>query len=200
MCTVVLVWSKECFHDLSAGLSIGLREIWFGSYSNEIEHIDWVVWPMEWMISRSIVGFNRSLGPICFWEESEWVSCLLHQLTLTHPHALQPPIEPKVDYPGDTQNFELFDDEPLQAPECSREESDRFDQFWSSRKSMWNKTLRSINVLLATDSASRKNRDFLLSKHRVLSFFLTRTVCQPMHRLVELVVQRLRHHLCQRQI
>lgn len=115
--------------------------------------------------------------------------------------SLQPPIEPKVDYLGDTQNFELFDDEPLQAPECSREESDRFDQFWLSRKSMWNKTLRSINILFATDSASKKNRDFLLYKHRVLSFFLTRTVCQTMHRLAELVVQRLRHPLfCQRQI
>lgn len=78
MCTVVLVWSKEWFHDLSAGLSIGLREIWFGSCSNEIEHVDWVVWPMEWMISKSIVGSNRSLGLICFWEASEWVSSCDH--------------------------------------------------------------------------------------------------------------------------
>jgi hypothetical protein len=36
---------------------------------------------------------------------------------------------PKVDHPGDTQNFELFDDELLQAPECTKEECDLFDKF-----------------------------------------------------------------------
>ncbi|CAF0771752.1 unnamed protein product [Rotaria sp. Silwood1] len=42
---------------------------------------------------------------------------------------IEPPIIPKVDYPGDTQNFELFEDEPLQAPECTQEEYDLFDKF-----------------------------------------------------------------------
>ncbi|CAF0947892.1 unnamed protein product [Rotaria sordida] len=42
---------------------------------------------------------------------------------------IQPPIIPTVDYPGDTQNFELFEDELLQAPECTKEEYDLFDEF-----------------------------------------------------------------------
>jgi len=42
---------------------------------------------------------------------------------------VQPPIIPKVDHPGDTQNFELFDDEFLQAPECTQEEYDLFHKF-----------------------------------------------------------------------
>ena len=156
---VILSRQNICVH---AGLSIGSQKIWFESYSNEIEHIDSVAWQMEWMISRNIVGSNRSSGAMYSYKQFEWVLSFIKQ-HWDPRGALQPPIEPQVDYPGDTQNFELFDDELLQAPECTREEFDRFDRFWSSR---------SINVLSATELMPLKNSDFLLSKHRMLSSFL----------------------------
>ncbi|UJR37104.1 hypothetical protein I4U23_029808 [Adineta vaga] len=42
---------------------------------------------------------------------------------------IKPPIMPKVDYPGDTQNFELFKDERFQAAQCTIEEYNLFDKF-----------------------------------------------------------------------
>ncbi|CAF3713144.1 unnamed protein product [Adineta steineri] len=42
---------------------------------------------------------------------------------------IRPPIIPIVDHPGDTQNFELFHDEPLEAPQCTFEEYNLFDKF-----------------------------------------------------------------------
>ncbi|CAF4878710.1 unnamed protein product, partial [Rotaria magnacalcarata] len=40
-----------------------------------------------------------------------------------------PPIIPKFDHPGDTQNFEQFEDELPLAPECTKEEFDLFQEF-----------------------------------------------------------------------